>query len=114
MGRKRKRPSLNKQKELLCTVTGAWRSLLDQYRAADVDDLWTSPAAAIEAVKQGYEKLDDRLLEIEKGVDDGTLALTEIANRGAAMNFIIEQLTEAQQTMLRNARRDMNEGDFFF
>jgi len=110
---KRKGPSLDKQKEWFGTVTGAWRQLLSDYGAADVKDSYMLPDAEVDALKKRYEELDDRLLEIERGLYGDTLEHPKIANMGEAKQFVKNQLNDEQKTMLRNARLNMNEGDYF-
>jgi len=110
---KRKGPSLNKQKEWLGTVTGAWRQLMADYGGADVKDSYMLSETEVEALKKKYEELDNKLEEVERGVYGDTLELPKITNMGEAKQFVKNQLTDEQKTMLRNGRLNMEESNYF-
>jgi len=110
---KRKGASLNKQKEWLGTVTGAWRQLMADYGGADVKGSYMLSEAEVAALQTKYQELDDRLLEVERGIYGDTLELPKIANMGEAKQFVKNQLTDEQKTMLRNGRLNMQESNYF-
>ena len=108
--RKRKGPSLDRQKAWIATVTSAWQELMSYYRAAVLSD--QTPADG--GLEKVFDDLDAKLEEIREGIYDGTLEAPKISSLGEAMQFVLDQITDPEQKkQLRYGRSDMQEADFF-
>lgn len=111
---KRKGPSLDKQTSWVREVADGWRNMVAYYGAAILGDSYMLPEAEVEALKKQYEDLDTLFINIKFDVQDGKLQLPKLQSLGDAKDFVRGQLSDEQKKIVRFARLNSNEDDFFY
>jgi hypothetical protein len=111
---KRKGPSLDKQTSWLLSVVDGWRNMVAYYSAAILWDSYMLPEAEVEALRKQYEDLDTLFFNMKSDFVKGTLELPKkLQSLGDAKNFVWSQLNDEQKKVVRYARLNGNEDDFF-
>lgn len=111
---KRKGPSLDKQTSWVLSVADGWRNMVAHYGAAEVWDSYMLPEAEVEALKKQYEDLDTLFMNIKFDVRDGELQLPKLQSLGDAKDFVRSKLSDEQKKIVRFARLNSNEEDYFY